>query len=712
MKKRILACFMAVCMLVCLSVTASAADATYTDLTGYEWAEEAIYRWTEAGIVDGKGNNTFDPAGLLKRSEAAKIFANLLKLTEKSDKVFVDVPGTEWFADYVALVNKAGIMNGMSETTFEPATPVSREMVFTMVCRALGIEGQETLNGTFEDAAQISEWAKKSVNALVNLGYVNGRTATTLAPQENMTRAEMMALLNKVIGVYATEAGVVVKVEGKGVALVVADDVKLEGEFEGTVVVAAESEVDMAGVTGAAKVVATVGKVSVVNAPVGTTVTAANGATGVTVNNTKVEADDSETVTEPVVTPDPVDPTPEEPVEPEQPEEPKPEPEKPSIIVHVHSYKNWTYDAQGKHTGTCECGETKTANCEYGEWEQAGTDEDPQHAHYCELCGKGVGFDCRMVGTEATCVTGGEKECVDCGRIVKTPAKGHVGCDCVMADELKFGLSVESGVTSVSANVYSDYSAVIKVDGDKVDAGEVTLTVEMQNVGSLGVDEKKSHSITVETGITGKDSVSLKQHLGNAFVFEGATVNVDVQGNEFVYEVSAYKDGTITATPDDVDAARAAWMELTDHVVTDTNKAENDSYIVIANGSYIAVGGEILCFETENDLVLDNFNDLGALKQEIKENVKVEDYTTGADLILCVKAGTELAISNSSAVLEKDCTITISGVNASAELNGILSDIRAAGNKTTTEMVKELVGLINGVIGGLNNSIIDVTVRF
>lgn len=691
MKKRILACFMAVCMLVCLSVTASAADATYTDLTGYEWAEEAIYRWTEAGIVDGKGNNTFDPAGLLKRSEAAKIFANLLKLTEKSDKVFVDVPGTEWFADYVALVNKAGIMNGMSETTFEPATPVSREMVFTMVCRALGIEGQETLNGTFEDAAQISEWAKKSVNALVNLGYVNGRTATTLAPQENMTRAEMMALLNKVIGVYATEAGVVVKVEGKGVALVVADDVKLEGEFEGTVVVAAEGEVDMAGVEGAAKVVATVGKVSVVNAPVGTTVTAANGATGVTVNNTKVEADDSETVTEPVVTPDPVDPTP---TPDPDPEEPKPEPEKPSIIVHVHSYKNWTADGEGNHVGTCECGETKSEPCD----------------------------DEVLEAVEPTCVTGGLTEgntgCETCGikatKQKEIPATGHnfPTCGHTEAEALKFGLSVESGETSVSANVYSDYSAVIKVDGDKVDAGEVTLTVEMQNVGSLGVDEKKSHSITVETGITGKDSVSLKQHLGNAFVFEGATVYVDVQDNEFVYDVSAYEDGVITATPDDVDAARAAWMELTSHVTTNTNKAENDSKIIIKNGSYIAVGGEKLCFETENDLVLDNFNDLETLKKNIKDNVKVEAATTGTDMVIYIAAETQLDISSSSAKLDDACTITLSGINASGDLTGILSEIRTAGNKTTTEMVKSLVGLVNGVIAGLNDSNIYVTVSF
>jgi len=702
MKKRILACFMAVCMLVCLSVTASAADETYTDLNGYDWAEEAIYRWTEAGIVEGNGDNTFNPAGLLKRSEAAKIFANLLKLVEKSDKVFVDVPGTEWYADYVALVNKAGIMNGMSETTFEPATPVSREMVFTMVCRALGIEGQETLNGTYVDADKVADWAKTYVNALVNLGYVNGRTADTLAPQENMTRAEMMVLLNKVIGAYVTESGVTVQVTGKGVALVLADDVKLEGaEFEGTVVVAAAAEVDTAGLT-AAKVVATVPGVSVVNATLGTTVTAANGATGVTVNNTVVEADKSETVTDPVVTPDPVDPTPDEPKAP--------------IIVHVHSYKNWTGNNDGTHTGTCECGETKTADCEYGEW--APCENGTQHERFCEVCGDGVGADCVMEGTDATCVTGGEKKCATCGRVVKTKATGHVNCDCDMEEELKFGLSVSSGGTTVSANVYSAYSAVVTIPEGTVDAGSVTVTATMQNVGSLGVDEKKEHSITVNTGID-KDGVSLKQHLGNAFSFgydeEGektsTIVNVDIQGKTFAYEVEG-ENGVITATPDDVDAARAAWMELTSHVVADPAKETDDSYIVIANGSSVAVGGEILCFETENDLVLDNFNDLDELKQNIKDNVKVEDYTTGNNMIIVVKAGTELAISSSSAVLEDDCTIVLEGINASGEMNKILSKIRTAGNSNTTQMVKELVGLVNGVIGGLNNSIINVTVSF
>ena len=700
MKKRILACFMAVCMLVCLSVTASAADATYTDLTGYEWAEEAIYRWTEAGIVDGKGNNTFDPAGLLKRSEAAKIFANLLKLTEKSDKVFVDVPGTEWFADYVALVNKAGIMNGMSETTFEPATPVSREMVFTMVCRALGIEGQETLNGTFEDAAQISEWAKKSVNALVNLGYVNGRTATTLAPQENMTRAEMMALLNKVIGVYATEAGVVVKVEGKGVALVVADDVKLEGEFEGTVVVAAEGEVDMAGVEGAAKVVATVGKVSVVNAPVGTTVTAANGATGVTVNNTKVEADDSETVTEPVVTPDPVDPTP---TPDPDPEEPKPEPEKPSIIVHVHSYKNWTGNNDGTHTGTCECGETKSEPCD----------------------------DEVLEAVEPTCVTGGLTEgntgCETCGieatKQEEIPATGHDFPACGHDEEeaLKFELSVKSGA-EVKATVYDDYSAVLDINGETVDAATVTVTAKMQNVGSLEVDGLRQHSITVNTGITGHNAVSLKTHLGNAFNPFTANVYVDVAGADFVYAIAG-DAGYITATPDDVDAARAAWKNLTEYVETEDQDSD-DSSIVIANGSYIAVGiseedaADAVCewlhFENEEgDLVIDNVNNIDGLKQTIKDSVAVDPYDDiGSDVILCVKAGTKLAVGSSTATLTKDCTIVLDDINYKGDLTGILSEIRSAAQGTTTELVKELVAMINDLIAAMNGEDVYVYVTF
>ena len=699
MKKRILACFMAVCMLVCLSVTASAADATYTDLTGYEWAEEAIYRWTEAGIVDGKGNNTFDPAGLLKRSEAAKIFANLLKLTEKSDKVFVDVPGTEWFADYVALVNKAGIMNGMSETTFEPATPVSREMVFTMVCRALGIEGQETLNGTFEDAAQISEWAKKSVNALVNLGYVNGRTATTLAPQENMTRAEMMALLNKVIGVYATEAGVVVKVEGKGVALVVADDVKLEGEFEGTVVVAAESEVDMAGVTGAAKVVATVGKVSVVNAPVGTTVTAANGATGVTVNNTKVEADDSETVTEPVVTPDPVDPTP---TPDPDPEEPKPEPEKPSIIVHVHTYKNWACNNDGTHTGTCECGETKTEACD------------------AEV----------LEAVEATCVTGGLTEgntgCETCGVEAvaqkETLATGHDfgTCGHDKEDALKFQLIAESGTTvgekAVTATVYDDYSAVVVIPtGTTVDASEVTVTAKMQNVGSLGVSSMREHSLTVGTGVDGYSSVALDNQLSSVFAFENAVLDVTIgKADSFVYTVTGEGDGTIVATPDSVDGARAAWMELTSYVSTGTS---TDSSIVVKKGSYITVGGQTLCFEEgAGDLVIDNVNELSELKQHIKDTVKVVDLEEdNLALEIFIAEGTTLAVGSSSATLDADCTIVIEEINYCDDLTGILGDLRTAGNSSTTQLIKDLVGMLNKVVTSINNmggDTIYVTVSF
>lgn len=701
MKKRILACFMAVCMLVCLSVTASAADVTYTDLAGYDWAEEAICRWTDAGVVNGRGENKFAPAESLKRNEAAQVFAKLLKLTEQSDKVFVDVPGTEWYAEAVAKCVKAGITNGMSEDTFEPETLLSREMVMTMLCRALGIEGQETLNGTFEDADKVADWAKGSVYALVNLGYVNGRTATTLAPQESMTRAELMVLLHKVIGTYVTESGVTVQVTGKGVALVLADDVKLEGaDFEGSVVVAAAAEVDTAGLP-AAKVVATVPGVSVVNATVGTTVTAAAGATGVTVNNTVVEADKSETVTEPVVTPDPVDPTPDEPTEPE-------EEEKPSIIVHVHTYKNWTCNNDGTHTGTCECGETKTEACD------------------AEV----------LEAVEATCVTGGLTEgntgCETCGvkavEQEEIPATGHDFGTCGHDEEdaLKFELSVESGA-EVKATVYDDYSAVVKVDGDTVDAATVTVSAKMQNVGSLNVDEMRQHSITVNTGITGHSAVSLRNHLGNAFADIEAEVNIDVAGATFTYEIAG-ADGVVTATPDDVDDARAAWKNLTKYVKTE-NQDTDDSSITIANGSYIAVGvseqsategkvAEWLHFETEGNLVLDNVNNIDGLKKTIKEKVAVDVYEEeiGSDVVLFVKAGTKLAVGSSTAELTKDCTIVLADFNDYGDLDGILSDIRSAAQGTTTELVEELVHMINNLIAAINGSTgegaINVTVSF
>ena len=225
-------------MLSVFSMTALAAG--YEDTDGH-WAEESISRWSEVNIVEGIGDNLFDPNGSMTRAQAAAVFARLLKLSATADiSNFADVPADAWYAQAIAMCVAAGIMNGISGDAMDPNGTLTREQMMTMLCRALGIEPEATCDKEFSDSDEVSDWAEGYVNALVNAGIVDGVGNNTMAPTTDINRASMMALLDKSIVVYADEEGAEVTVgEGTGIVLIVADNVTVKDAPEGTVVVTA-----------------------------------------------------------------------------------------------------------------------------------------------------------------------------------------------------------------------------------------------------------------------------------------------------------------------------------------------------------------------------------------------------------------------------------------------------------------------------------------
>jgi len=238
MKTKVLVIALSLCMvLAMMPMTVSAA--TYSDTDGH-WAESHIDRWSQYGIVNGKGGSTFDPNGLMTRGEAAKVFAELFGLKEKADiSGFADVDADDWYADAIAMCVAAGIMNGTSDTSLDPDGYMSREMFFTMFARALGIKPEASTEKKYDDANEVSDWAEGYVNALINAGYVSGTTDKTVEPTIDINRASVMALLDKTVTHYVTEDGATVDAADGGLILVVANNVKIENAPEGTVVATA-----------------------------------------------------------------------------------------------------------------------------------------------------------------------------------------------------------------------------------------------------------------------------------------------------------------------------------------------------------------------------------------------------------------------------------------------------------------------------------------
>lgn len=271
----------------------------------------------------------------------------------------------------------------------------------------------------------------------------------------------------------------------------------------------------------------------------------------------------------------------------------------------------------------------------------------------------------------------------------------------------KFYLGIESGST-VDMTVGEDYTTVFTMPaaGGTVNTGSIDLTAKMQDVASLGVEGVKSHTTTISTGLGGTE-VALNTWLPKCYSFSGADITANVNGTSCIYNIGAInKDGelyTVEAAPANIDAARAAWQELTKHVTTST-QGSDDSKIVIKNGAYLMIGTEKLEFTSSEvgDLMLDNFNNMNALNETIRNHVKLSTCTDqGGTITMYLPAGTQLAVGGSVATLKDNCTITITlDPDEMGDLSHALSSLK---NETdATMMVKELVQQFDNLIGAID----------
>ncbi len=274
-------------------------DAKSFDDTEGHWAQQAIDRWSDNGILNGVGENKFNPDGYMTRAEAATVISRLLALSERvSISDYKDVDSNAWYIEYLEKCVAAGILNG-DGNNINPGGYVTREMFFTMFGRAFGIQPEESLSKEFFDADEISSWAQGYTYAFINQGYVNGVTEDTVAPKNNINRASVITVLDRLIENYATKENDVLNSADKGISLVVANNCTVADNFSGTVVISAkDTAISFNGASSNTKIIIQADNVVASDVPEGVTVTVAKGAKNVQVNENTAEEDTTFTVIE------------------------------------------------------------------------------------------------------------------------------------------------------------------------------------------------------------------------------------------------------------------------------------------------------------------------------------------------------------------------------------------------------------------------------
>ena len=151
--------------------------------------------------VSGRTATTFVPNGTLTRAEAAKLLYELMtaqahKQYDRSDNGFSDVPAGKWYAVAVSTLANASAIKGYSNGTFQPGKPINRAEFVTILT---GIYGVNTSKGMpFADVG--SAWCHDAVATAYANGWVGGYADGTFHPNQTITRAEAVTILNRVLG--------------------------------------------------------------------------------------------------------------------------------------------------------------------------------------------------------------------------------------------------------------------------------------------------------------------------------------------------------------------------------------------------------------------------------------------------------------------------------------------------------------------------------
>lgn len=479
MKRKALSLILAFAMAVSLfTVGASAAEPTYGDTAGH-WAEASIERWSGYGIIQGS-NGKFDPDGQLTCAQLATILARLLKLPAAKDAGFSDNKADAWYYDAINRCAAAGILKGNGDGTVTPNASITRERAMVMLARALGIEPLSRPDlSRYADVAQVSAYAQGYLAALIEAGIVGGVTADRLAPQDNITRAATVTILDRAISTYADEAGETVKVDGKGIVLVVAENVKITG------------------------------------APEGTKIVVADGATGLTVNGKSVSDDQTYIV-------------------------PKTEPAKPSSgssggYSHSHSYV-YTDNGDGTHTGRCYANDSTLApeahtivggKCTVCGAEQTGAvvasvkKSDGTYAYYSTLAeainaaADGATVTLVKNAEEDITVSGGKALAIDLNGMKLTNKSGDTIVVEIGATLTVTGSGTVDNVTHGKAAIYNNGTVILN-GGSYTRSAEASTSIENAN-GNSYYNILNHGTMTIEENVSVKSSGSFSSLIANGY---------------------------------------------------------------------------------------------------------------------------------------------------------------------------------------------------
>lgn len=174
---------------------------SFKDVSSTAWFGEAVNFVSSRQIATGTAKDTFSPNESVTRAQFVVMLMNAygIKADTSLKDNFMDA-GNTYYTAYLATAKKMGIISGTGNNSFNPNAQLSRQDMCTMLYKALSVlndlpNGSKVVSASeYHDFSGVSSYAKDSVKAFVEQGYLSG-SSRMLNPKQAATRAELAQLL-------------------------------------------------------------------------------------------------------------------------------------------------------------------------------------------------------------------------------------------------------------------------------------------------------------------------------------------------------------------------------------------------------------------------------------------------------------------------------------------------------------------------------------
>ena len=175
------------------------ANPNLNDISGH-WAKKEINQFISNGYVNGYEDKTFRPDNSITRAEFVKLVNKYFGFNNKEDIKFSDININDWYYKDICIASKAGYINGYEDKTFKPNKTITREEVSKILISIKNKQDNvyDKLN-KYPDKNKVSNWAKAYVEGAIEQGYLKGDDLGLLNPTNNITRAESITILSRVV---------------------------------------------------------------------------------------------------------------------------------------------------------------------------------------------------------------------------------------------------------------------------------------------------------------------------------------------------------------------------------------------------------------------------------------------------------------------------------------------------------------------------------